>query len=719
MDESLFKRIPVKYCIIVPICLLVAICNFFVAKTLSDSIADSKLEIFTEKNITNIRAIVPTLALSIWEFNVDRVASTLSGIDDGTTFLFAAVTADKLEFSFRGDRKAYEDSLYALEHREPTTNRSGIHLIDNQVLTLRFPIVQVENNYEVGHIVAAFKLTALAGQHRETTNRVHTIAALGTGIVLLGIIIYSWFANRWLTSVADSITKIAKRQLQTHTSIKSPIAEFQDIQLALCQLRDDAAQLIELRSKARSDEKIRHMAMHDALTNLPNRRFLDEYKHQISESWRAVDNAHDWLEVLHIDLDGFKRINDSFGHGAGDRILQIAADRMHGEVKDMGRIFRVGGDEFIVIRWHRSHSPAKSEIANTFAGGMTVALGKPYLIDDQHHSVSASIGLVIFDESSLDIDSLLAEADVAMYMAKSAGKCCFVEFTQDQRVLYKKQRKLADDLDVALRTGQIQPFYQPKVNSLGYDLCGAEALVRWNHPELGILAPDQFLSLFQERGQLSDLDRLVFQQVCADIRKTEDAGYTMPTVSVNLSSSRLNDRRLLDDLISADLKPGSVSFELLETVFLDDVSNEVLDCLQVIRDAGVAIELDDFGSGHASMISLIHISPDRLKIDRRFVSGMLENAQSEKMIAMIVEIGKSMNIPATAEGVETEPEARRLAELGCDVLQGYLFGKPTDYDNFFKEFIDENQTSISTSRTSEVGSTAASANDDSLWSNTG
>lgn len=706
------KRFPVKYFIIVPICLLVAICNFFVAKTLNDSIADSKLEIFTEKNITNIRAIIPTLALSIWEFNVDRVASTLSGIDDGKTFLFAAVVADELEFSFRGDRKAYEQSLNALEQHEPTINQSGIHLISNKVLTLRFPIVQMENNYEVGHIVVAFQLTALAGQHRDTTNRVNTIAALGTGIVLLGIVIYSWFANRWLTGVANSITKIAKRQLQGQTFLLSPIAEFQDIQLALRQLREDAGQLIELKSKARSDEKIRHMAMHDALTNLPNRRFLDEYKLEISTSWRTVDGVTDWLEVLHIDLDGFKRINDSFGHAAGDSILQIAAGRMQDYAKDSGRIFRVGGDEFIIIRWHESDSPGKAEIANSFADGVTVALGKPYVIDDQHHSVSASVGLVIFDESSLDIDSLLAEADAAMYLAKSAGKSCYIEFTQDHRVLHLTQKKLADDLEVAIRTGQIQPYYQPKVNSVGYTLCGAEALVRWNHPELGILKPDKFLSLFQERGQLSDIDRLVFHQVCRDIKKTRDAGYKMPTVSVNLSSGRLKDKRLLDDLIAANLEPGSISFELLETVYFDDLSNDVLECLQKIREAGVSIELDDFGSGHASMISLMHISPDRLKIDRHFVSEMLENEQSEKMIAMIVEIGKSLNISATAEGVDSEQEARRLTELGCDVLQGYLFGKPTDYDSFFKEYIYEHHTS-------KVGDSAAAANDDSLWSNTG
>ena len=648
----------------------------------------------------------------MWEFNVDRVSSTLTGIDDQQSFLFASVWADKMEFSFLGDRTAYEQSAASLADSEVTPVGAGSYLIKDDTLSLHFPIKLEGNDYDVGYIVAGFKLDSLVGQHRETTNRVNTIAAFATGVVLLGIVVYSWIVNRWLAKVAVSITNIAKGELEVHEKLHSPVAEFQDIDLALSQLREDAVQLIELRSKARSEEKIRHMAMHDALTNLANRRYLDEYKLDLFNTWRDPGNETEWLEVLHIDLDGFKRINDSFGHAAGDRILQIASNRLQKHVLDTGLIFRVGGDEFVVIRRHSLFAKDKADIAYAFSAGLTETLRRPYFIEEQQHSISASVGLVIFDGDELDMDTLLSEADIAMYLAKSAGKSRFVDFTKDQRLIHARKKQLADDLDIALESGQIQPYYQPKVNSNDHSLCGAEALIRWNHPELGVLGPDQFLNIVQERGLLVETDRLVFKLVCADIKRCLQSGHRMPTVSVNLSSSRLSDSNLLQDIYDAELDASAISFELLETVYFDEVSDEVLECLKNIRELGVQIELDDFGSGHASMISLLNIFPDRLKIDRHFVHEMLANAQSEKIIGKIVEIGKSLDIPSTAEGVETEQEAKRLSELGCDVLQGYLFGKPCDYETFFKEYIYENNMD-------SASVTCFSANDDQFWSGTG
>lgn len=680
-------RIPVKYFIIVPICLLVAVCNFFVAKTLTDSFAESKLEIFTEKNITNLRTILPTLALSIWEFNVDRVASTLTGIDDGQTFIFASVWADNLEFSFRGDRDIYGTTAQAFADADVMEVGDGQYLVKDDRLVIRFPIVLQESNYDVGYILAAFHLSTLAGENRKITDQVNSIAAIATIVVLFGIIAFSWFANLWLRWIGDSITDIAWGELQNHTELRSPVAEFQDIDLALHKLRANAMQLIELRSKARSDEKIRHMAMHDALTNLANRRYLDEHKHSLGDYWQQHREVGEWLEVLHIDLDGFKEVNDTCGHAAGDQILQIASERLQRHVAEAGKIFRVGGDEFVLIRQQRNVSEDMTSVAHEFATGLIKTLGEPYIVDDRHHCISASVGLVITDVAHLDIDTLLFEADIAMYLAKAEGRNRVVEFTEDRRAIYNRKRRLAHDLDNALEAGQIEPYYQPKVSSKDYKLCGAEALVRWNHPELGVLTPDKFLTLVEERELLLEVDRLVFKKVCVDLQTCESAGYHMPTVSINLSSSRLNDRRLLDDLRDANLAPGSIAFELLETVYFDEVSDDVLECLDMIRQSGVQIELDDFGSGHASMISLLNISPDRLKIDRRFVREMLENAQSENMISKIVEIGKSLNIPSTAEGVESEEEAQRLAELGCDVLQGYYFGKPCEYKHFFQSYI--------------------------------
>lgn len=706
------NRIPVKYIIVIPICFLVAVSNFFVAKTLSDSIASSKITMFTDKNVTNVKTITPILALSIWEYNVDRVASTLTGLDDGETFLFASVWADDLEFLFRGDRNAYDASNAVMQVAEGTPIGGGRYLIKGDVLTIFFPIVIEENNYDIGYLVTGFHLATLAQENQQARNYVNSIAALGTGVVLLGILVFSWLANRSLSSVASGITNIANGKLQTHVTLESSIAELQDIDLALHQLRVNAMQLIELQSQAKSDEKIRHMAMHDPLTNLANRRYFDNYSKDINDSWRSKSNDKKWLEVLHIDLDGFKAINDSYGHAAGDKLLQIASERLKKYVLKTGKIFRVGGDEFVVIRLHEHQVIDKAEVSYAFASGLTERLGNPYRLDDQIHLITASIGLVITDESTLNIDRLLSEADFAMYRAKSSGGNCFIEFTGELREAHNRKKQLARELDSALENWQIQPYYQPKVRSEDYAVCGAEALVRWDHPQLGVLTPDKFLGVAQELGLLVDVDRMLFKAVCADIKASEAAGIEMPPVSINLSASRLSDTRLIDDIVNADLKRGSISFELLETVYFDEVSDEVLDCLQAIREAGFQIELDDFGSGHASMISLLIIAPDRLKIDRSFIREMLANFQSEKIISKIVEIGKSLNIPSTAEGVESEEEAQRLAELGCDVLQGYYFGRPTDYMSFVNDYIyDANKQS---------GESANDADDDDLlWANAG
>lgn len=706
------KRISVRYLIIAPICLLVAACNYFVTNALAGYIADSQSAMFTDKNVTNIKTIIPTLALSLWEFNDDRVASILTGIDDGDTFLFASVLADGLEFSFRGNRIAYERSVAALKVApEENIGQSG-YLIHEDVLIVFFPIAVEKNNYTLGQIVAGFELSNFLSEQKSIIYRVNSIAAFATGIVLLGIVVFSWFANHWLSKVASSITDIANGQLKNHNPLNSPITEFHDIDLALDQLIINAVQLIEFETKAKSDEKIRHMAMHDALTGLANRRYLDEFKTALTKTWRPQLLRGNWLEVLHIDLDDFKHVNDNFGHAAGDRVLQIASKRLQKHTASLGRVFRVGGDEFVIVRLHKRATAEKNNTAYPFVQRITEALREPYLVDGHTHTISASVGLVIFDGKELDFDTLLTEADIAMYQAKAAGKNYFVDFSPELRRRHSENNRLSSELKSALATGQIQAYYQPKVCSGDYSLCGAEALARWVHPQLGVLAPDKFLTVAKNLGLLAELDRVVFRKVCKDLECCRAKGYQMPMVSLNVSSDRLTDPHLLDELRNANLEADTVSFELQESTYYDEGSDDAYKRIESIRELGIKIELDDFGSGRASMIGLLKIAPDRLKIDRCFAKNMLISESSENMISKIIGIGNSLNIPSTAEGIENEQQALRLANLGCDNLQGFFFGKPCDYLNFVKEYVVYANTN-----TGKVP--LHSADDDWLWRITG
>ncbi|MEM9342185.1 MAG: EAL domain-containing protein [Pseudomonadota bacterium] len=646
---------------------------------------ESQTSAFIQRNTTNIRALAPTLAFSVWEFNQDRALSTIAGLDDGKSFRSASVLTDGLVFASNGRPELEAGAVVDIINATGQPIFDGAYAIQDGALFVRYPIWLEDKDRQVATVVAEFGMDALAAQNAQVASRIQSIAALGSFAVLVGIIVFAWLSNRLLGRVAVSITSVAEGELDTHINLRSAISELQDIETALQQLRRDAQQLIELKSQSRAAEQIQHMALHDALTGLGNRRYLDDFKRHLDE--RPLDA---WLEILHIDLDGFKEVNDRAGHEAGDKLLQTTSDRLKAMVRTDDWVFRIGGDEFVVIRDRGSHQG--SELApSELASAIVSRLSQPCTIEDQTHSVGASVGVVTVPLQNLDFDKALGDADIAMYAAKAAGKRGFVHFTPYLREATQERQRLSASLEQAIGDLELQPYYQPKVDAENFALSGAEALVRWHHPEKGILGPASFLDLAKERGFLVEIDKLLFQRVCNDITIWREAGLVVPKISVNLSGPRLSDPALISDLKSANISPGSLSFELLETVYLDDVSEDVLHRLDEIRDLGVSIELDDFGSGHASMVSLLQIAPDHLKIDKRFVQDLAPDSQSARLVSQIVEIGKSLGIAATAEGVETLEQAQLLYELGCTTLQGYHFGKPCPAQEFCKEYLERDQ----------------------------
>ncbi|WP_337918494.1 bifunctional diguanylate cyclase/phosphodiesterase [Pseudaminobacter soli (ex Zhang et al. 2022)] len=416
--------------------------------------------------------------------------------------------------------------------------------------------------------------------------------------------------------------------------------------------------------------RIEHNALHDSLTDLPNRRYLDAELER-----RAAECARDGkrIALLHIDLDRFKQINDTLGHAAGDAILVHVARTLRQRVRNDDFVARIGGDEFIIVCEVGPHDDYLAEIAERIVAQMR----QPVLF--QGHACRFGVSIGIATEGGgpeVDTGRLMVNADIALYRAKSRGRNRFEFFTETLQSEIVRRKKVADDILAGLENDQFTVFYQPQFDANTLEIAGVEALVRWNHPTEGLLTPDAFLSSAEELNVVSTLDRLVLEQALVSFERWNRAGLMIPRISVNVSGRRLRDEELVDSLRRLDIRPGTVSFELLESIFLDDTDDHVSWNLDRLKELGIDIEIDDFGTGYASIVSLMKLQPRRLKIDRQLTQPIVKSARQRQLVESIAEIGKTLGIEVVAEGVETMAHARILRKIGCTKLQGYAFGRP-------------------------------------------
>ncbi|WFU49216.1 sensor domain-containing protein [Sinorhizobium terangae] len=444
-------------------------------------------------------------------------------------------------------------------------------------------------------------------------------------------------------------------------------------------ITDDIALQEELRraksfAEARNSEleaarvSIEYNALHDHLTDLPNRRYLD----------RILTEARVVNAILHIDLDRFKQINDTLGHQAGDAMLVHAADvlRSHAERDDF--IARIGGDEFVIVCRSGRGSIHLEELAQ----GIIQAFRRPVPYAGQLCRLGASIGVAVNEGRLTDPRQLLMDADIALYRAKSLGRDRFEVFSDEMQNRILTAKRIGDELREALEKRQFIPYYQPQFDARSLEITGVETLVRWSHPARGVLAPMQFLKVAEDINLLAAIDRMVVEMAYADFRAWQRQGLAIPKISVNISSRRLRDPQLVSDVREMKIPRGVMSFELLESIFLDEFEDEVAETIAALNELGIDIEIDDFGTGHASIIGLLKLNPARLKIDRALVGPVTENRKQQKLVRAIIDIGHSLNIKVVAEGVETWTHAALLADLGCDVLQGYALAKPMSREDF-------------------------------------
>jgi diguanylate cyclase (GGDEF)-like protein len=416
-----------------------------------------------------------------------------------------------------------------------------------------------------------------------------------------------------------------------------------------------------------------HNSLHDALTHLPNRRFLDQ---QLAFAGSAADERP--LTLLHIDLDRFKDINDTLGHAAGDEVLKQASRVLQAHVPQGDFIARIGGDEFVLLS---RRDPAKADF-NALSARLIEAISKPMTIEGHDCRIGVSIGIATRNGAEESAEQLLVNADIALYEAKRRGRNRVEAFNDELRLRTVEVKRLSDDILRGLEQREFRPFFQPQFDAQTLEIVGVEALARWEHPTRGFIAPDTFLAVAESLNVVAQIDETILDQALLQAMRWEGQELGIPSVSVNVSCQRLRDENLVEKLRSMHLRPGALTFELLESISFDTADDGLKQAIEDIKALGIDIEIDDFGTGHASIISLLELSPKRLKIDRRLVQPLLESASQQSLVRSIIEIGKIRGIETVAEGVETLEHADLLRTLGCHVLQGYALARPMAGDDF-------------------------------------
>lgn len=438
-----------------------------------------------------------------------------------------------------------------------------------------------------------------------------------------------------------------------------------------------AKAMADLRNAELADAKdrIEHNALHDPLTGLGNRRMLDKALEWLSSE---ADDRLPGIALLHIDLDRFKQINDTLGHAAGDAMLVHASRILRSSVAADDIVARIGGDEFVVVIAGAPDDAALAALCERIIAEMR----QPVDYNGFPCRFGVSIGIAVARGATIDARKLLVNADIALYRAKESGRNRHQFFTETLEAEVVTTKRMADEILEGIERDEFVPWYQPQFDASTLALAGVEALIRWQHPRDGILPPDRFLRIAEELNVTAVLDRMVLEKSLADQMRWAAAGLRVPKISVNVSAKRLQDKDLLATLEGLSIAPGQIAFELVESIFLDESDEVVTTNIEGIKKLGIDIEIDDFGTGHTSIISLLKIKPKRLKIDRQLVAPVIGARMEQALVRSIIDIGRSLGIETVAEGVETMAHAEMLGILGCDLLQGYAFSRPLSSDKF-------------------------------------
>jgi len=423
--------------------------------------------------------------------------------------------------------------------------------------------------------------------------------------------------------------------------------------------------VVQHRALEEANQKIQHVALHDTLTGLPNR-------HAFEGAFQNLVTEKADITLIRVDLDHFKSVNDTMGHEAGDFMLKSVASKLSDEMRGRGMPSRIGGDEFVVLMT----GDASEETAMQLCDQLLERISKPVSYGGRLLQVGSSFGVASSSSQLVDYDALNVAADAALYHAKDSGRnrACLYSPALHSSIMQK--RDFARELKNAIRNNEFIPYFQPQVDTVTRKVVGVETLARWQSPTLGLVFPDQFLPVAYDLSAVEDIDALIYETAMSNMQELAAEGFRIDKVSFNVTAQRLADPEFCKRVSNACHAGQSIALEVLESVLVEEQNDVFKFSVDRLRDAGVLIEVDDFGSGHASIIGLMHLAPDALKVDRRLTQAITHDETTLVAIKGIVDIARSMKVKVIAEGVETEEHISLLREVGCDMLQGYAIGKP-------------------------------------------
>jgi diguanylate cyclase (GGDEF)-like protein/PAS domain S-box-containing protein len=446
-------------------------------------------------------------------------------------------------------------------------------------------------------------------------------------------------------------------------------------------LRNDAGDIVglvgicrDVTERKRAEEQIHFMAHHDALTKLPNRATLMD---RLTLAIATARRGNGRVTVVFIDLDNFKLVNDSLGHNAGDTLLKTVAERMVHCVRGSDSVVRLGGDEFVVLLVDSADAARPVAVIDRLRSAIT----EPIPIEGQLFRVTCSVGVASFPGDGEDAETLLTNADIAMYQAKEAGRDSYQFYTSEMNDVARERRLLQEGLRGAIANNEFTLVYQPQVDLRTGTIFAVEALVRWQHPQLGTVQPARFIPMAEESGLIVPLGEWVLREACRQNKAWQDAGMPPISVCVNVSARQFREKswvsRVAQVLSETGLEARYLELELTESLLMHDVTQAIA-TMRELQSIGVHFSIDDFGTGYSSLSALKSFPVARLKIDQSFVRNLPHDANDRSIATAVISLGQKLNMKVIAEGVETDAQLKFLTEHQCDEIQGYHFSRPIE-----------------------------------------
>jgi diguanylate cyclase (GGDEF)-like protein len=563
---------------------------------------------------------------------------------------------------------SYIDGSDPLVKKRLETVSSGdipkfLHELDGkaELIRLEFPITH--NNVLLGRFLVGISKQSLHDEfRRQLTVQLLVWSAL---VLFLSAAIHVVFRLKVLHPIQALIAASQKVGRGEHTRVEvKSTDELGVLAQAFNAMADEVRQ---------EQEKLYRQANFDTLTGLPNRMMaLDRINQAINRARRTRQR----FALFFIDLDNFKNVNDSLGHAVGDELLVATGARVRAALRDADTVARLGGDEFLVLAPDVANELQVEEIAER----LIRAISEPQTLSGRKVVARCSVGIAIFPDNGDSLENLMANADNAMYQAKSMGQGSAIFFTEEMNTRLRERMQMEQDLNVALETGQLALHFQPIFDTTSQTHRGAEVLLRWNHPEKGAINPAHFIPLAEGTGQIVGIGDWVLEQACRNWSSWRNAGIDPGFLAINISRIQFRKRfakRLVELMSLHGIPPHALELEITESVLLDD-HHHVADELSSLRAVGVTLSLDDFGTGYSSLSYLKRFRFDALKIDRGFVAGLPNNPEDVSLVKAILAMAKGLDLKVVAEGVEHDEQLSFLGLQGCELAQGYLLARPMD-----------------------------------------